>query len=219
MFDPTKVSKTSLEYQILSKVSIADYFNRQIVADMPWYFDDKQIDFDYKPVVKCPLHGEDTPSFRNYFNDTDSLKYYSFYCFGCGKGGTVINLHMYYVESKTGRKISYNEAIKDLSQLFSDVLHSTVSYDGTSRRKILSEREAKGYAKRIEQDKAKEFAFNQVYSRIEKQIQIDDIPLKKRKVLYRALDDAVRFVKDGIIEAETALEYIETVCNQNGVFI
>lgn len=35
----------------------------------------------------CPLHSEDTPSFKIYSNN-------SFYCFGCGKGGDVVDLIM-----------------------------------------------------------------------------------------------------------------------------
>lgn len=37
----------------------------------------------------CPIHNESGPSFVLYENNN------SFYCFGCGKGGTIIDLVMY----------------------------------------------------------------------------------------------------------------------------
>ena len=43
-------------------------------------------------VYSCPLHGpERDPSFNVYLNG----EYDSFYCFGCKKGGDVVNLHAY----------------------------------------------------------------------------------------------------------------------------
>ncbi|MEG2429902.1 MAG: CHC2 zinc finger domain-containing protein, partial [Oscillospiraceae bacterium] len=51
----------------------------------------------------CPFHSEKTPSFTIY-NDTQS-----FYCFGCGVGGDVINFIM------RAENLDYVEAIKFLA--------------------------------------------------------------------------------------------------------
>lgn len=43
-----------------------------------------------KIIFNCPLHGEKTPSFVWYCKNN------SFYCFGCQKGGSVIDFYMQY---------------------------------------------------------------------------------------------------------------------------
>lgn len=76
---------------IKQHVTIPKYFEKVIVQDMPSYFVDYPADFDIRPVVLCPLHGEDTPSLR-YYEETNT-----YYCFGCGSGGDVIKLHQEYM--------------------------------------------------------------------------------------------------------------------------
>ncbi len=56
------------------------------------------------PVGLCPFHGEKTPSFTVY-PETDS-----FYCFGCGAGGDVINF------IKRIENLDYIDAVKFLAQ-------------------------------------------------------------------------------------------------------
>ena len=51
----------------------------------------------------CPLHNEKSPSFVWYKNNN------SYYCFGCGKGGDVINLYMLMTGS------TFVETVKKLS--------------------------------------------------------------------------------------------------------
>ena len=41
-----------------------------------------------KDIARCPFHEEDTASFKIYSKNN------SFYCFGCGKGGSVIDFVM-----------------------------------------------------------------------------------------------------------------------------
>jgi hypothetical protein len=44
------------------------------------------VQFNAKGIALCPFHSEKTPSFKVYNN--------SFYCFGCGAGGTVVDFVM-----------------------------------------------------------------------------------------------------------------------------
>ena len=98
--------------RIREVVSIPQYFEDVIVPQLNGYYADGDINFEYKPYVKCPLHFEDTPSLR-YYEDTKT-----FGCFGCRRGGDVVNLHIYFIEAISGEKPSYAEAIKWLSDRY-----------------------------------------------------------------------------------------------------
>jgi len=65
-------------------------------------------------VALCPLHDEDTPSFR-YYDETNT-----FYCFGCRAGGDVINLHRKFMGQKNGEEISFIDAVKFIKEYFID---------------------------------------------------------------------------------------------------
>lgn len=58
----------------------------------------------------CPLHDEDTASFR-YYEDEDT-----FYCFGCRIGGDIVVLHRA-LAAKEGRKISYKQSIDEVKRI------------------------------------------------------------------------------------------------------
>lgn len=108
------MARESLKVQaIKSRISIPMYFYNIIVPNMPTYYNgDYPCDFDSKPVVKCPIHDEDTPSMR-YYEETNS-----FYCFGCRAGGDVINLHRLFTEKMNGDKPDYDSAVEFLYQYF-----------------------------------------------------------------------------------------------------
>lgn len=98
--------------EVLAKVTIPMYFKSIIVPQLDGYYDDYPVDFDVKTVVCCPLHDEETPSFR-YYEETSS-----FFCFGCQTGGNIINLHMKYASRMNGSKVSYREAVFFLYDYF-----------------------------------------------------------------------------------------------------
>lgn len=60
--------------------------------------------------VCCPLHDEDTASFRIYDEED------TFYCFGCNVGGDVVVLHQK-LEAKKGRGISYGVALGEVRKI------------------------------------------------------------------------------------------------------
>lgn len=92
-------------------ISVPKYFYEIIVPDMPEYFI-YDVDFEVRPFVQCPLHGEDTPSLK-YYDETNT-----YYCFGCRSGGDVIKLHMEYMDKCRGEEIKYRDAVKFLYKYF-----------------------------------------------------------------------------------------------------
>ena len=58
------------------------------------------IEIDRKDFICCPFHNEKTPSFKVYD--------YSFYCFGCGAGGDIIDFVKRYLN------LSFSEAVEYL---------------------------------------------------------------------------------------------------------
>lgn len=98
--------------EIKSRVTIPTYFYTIIVPKMSEYYSDYKVDFDIRPVCKCPIHSEDTPSMR-YYEETNT-----FYCFGCGAGGDVIELHRRFIEQESGTKPTFGESINFLYDYF-----------------------------------------------------------------------------------------------------
>lgn len=60
--------------------------------------------------VCCPLHDENTASFRIY-DDEDT-----FYCFGCDVGGDVVVLHQKLAE-REGKKMTYGAALREVRKI------------------------------------------------------------------------------------------------------
>lgn len=97
---------------VKAHVLIPDYFDKVIIPEMKDYYSDYTVNFHNRPVVKCPLHGEDTPSLR-WYEETNT-----FYCFGCRAGGDVINLHRLFINSINGSTPSFNESVDYLYKAF-----------------------------------------------------------------------------------------------------
>lgn len=98
--------------EIKSKVSVPMYFYNIIIPQRSDYYNDYQVDFDVRPVVKCPIHDEDTPSMR-FYEETNT-----FYCFGCKAGGDVVELHRRFTEKVNGNLPSMDESIAFLYDFF-----------------------------------------------------------------------------------------------------
>lgn len=98
--------------EIKNKVTIPMYFERIIVPNMQFYYEGDMVDLEVYPVCKCPLHNEDTGSFR-YFDYSNS-----FYCFGCSKGGDVINLHIEYTLATQNEALTFRDAVNFLYKFF-----------------------------------------------------------------------------------------------------
>lgn len=98
---------------IKSNLTIEDYFNFVICKNNKSVYG-SSVSFYNTPAVICPLHSENTGSFR-YYEETNS-----FYCFGCGRGGDVIKLHQYYYEINYGIKKRFGECVNDLLKIISE---------------------------------------------------------------------------------------------------
>ncbi len=113
------MSVNSEQVEQVKKILIPKYFDEIIIPQMEGYYSDYTVDFESKPVVKCPLHGEDTPSLR-WYEDTNT-----FYCFGCRAGGDIINLHRKFTAAINSTEPNFEEAVNFLYGYFIRGMDST----------------------------------------------------------------------------------------------
>lgn len=192
-----KLDKEKLE-QVKNKVLIPDYINKIVKQEMPWYFTDYAIDFDSRPYIKCPLHGEDTPSFR-YYEDTNT-----FFCFGCGVGGDVIKLHREFVDRMNNEQVSFEDAIDFLYDAFIDKIKAP------EIKKKQVKIQPKYQLTKVEQKNSELVRFKRLYEKLDKQLQVEEeLSLDKKKELYKIIDDIIRLVKDDLVTAEEAIVYLK----------
>ncbi len=105
----------STEVEQVKKIPIPKYFERVIKPALGNYYSDYILDFDVTPVCKCPLHDENTPSFR-YYPETNS-----YFCWGCNSGGDIIKLHREFMNRLNGSIVSFNDAVDYLGRMSRDV--------------------------------------------------------------------------------------------------
>lgn len=91
--------------EAVKRIPIPMYMKEEVVPRLSGYYGSGEGDFSYGRVEKCPMHNEDTASFR-YYEETNSC-----YCFGCSRGGDVINLHRQFFEVNEGVEIGYKTAV------------------------------------------------------------------------------------------------------------
>lgn len=187
-----------MKRRVKYEISIADYVYNVIVPEMPWYFDGSLVDFDIKPVIKCPLHGEDTPSFRVY-PETNT-----YYCWGCGSGGDVIALHREFMKKLKDIDVSFDEAVSFLNNTF-------LLGKPAVPQKILSKEKAQG----LEVSSNDKLKFKVAYSNIEKKLQRESkMELRDKEEVYMALDNAFKLSEMGFIHPSDATVYTNTVFKQ-----
>lgn len=181
--------------EVLSKVSVPMYFYNIIIPQLPGYFDLYPVNFDADPRACCPLHDEDTPSFRYYENTA------SFYCFGCQKGGNVINLHQYFAEKMNGRRPDKDEAIAFLYQYFIQGHESETFIDVS--QKTIDKKERYNTDKEV-------VKFNLYRFNLEQAISFDsNIKLDAKEQLWKVLDDIDMLLAKDLIKVDSAEEYIK----------
>lgn len=180
---------------ISSKVTIPMYFYNIIVPQLGSYFDNYPVNFEGDPRACCPLHDEDTPSFR-YYEETNS-----FYCFGCQKGGDVVTLHRYFAEKMNGKRPTKEEAIAFVYHYFIEGKESETFIDSTAQTIDTKEK--------LNTD-AEIVKFNIYRVNLEKSITFDNnISLEVRKQLWELLDNVDMLLSKDLIKASDAEKYIK----------
>lgn len=187
-------SKSDIE-SIKTKVSIPDYVKDVVMQEMPWYFNDYTVDFDLKLYIKCPIHGEDTPSFR-YYPESNT-----FYCFGCGAGGDVINLHKAFYKSLSDRDVGTEEAVTFLKNRFIDKLRDKSSVN--LQNKIVP----KGKIENTGKDLLK---LERYYRELDNTLRIDtSLSDNTKNKIFDIIDNSLSLVESDKISALEAIAYIK----------
>ena len=171
------------------------YFYNIIVPQLGDYYSLYPVDFDNKPTVCCPLHDEDTPSCR-YYEETNS-----FYCFGCQRGGSVIELHRYFAERTNGQMPSKDEAICFLYKYFIEgkETENFIEYQSLADEKLSTDVET--------------VKFNFYRVNLEKSISFDkDLKNEIKLELWELLDNLDCLLEKNLINASDAeIKLKETV--------
>lgn len=187
-------SKSDIE-SIKNKVGIPDYVKDVVMQEMPWYFNDYTVDFDLKLYIKCPIHGEDTPSFR-YYPESNT-----FYCFGCGAGGDVINLHKAFYKSLSDRDVGTEEAVTFLKNRFIDKLRDKNSVN--LQNKIVP----KGKIENTGKDLLK---LERYYRELDSTLRIDtSLSDNTKNKIFDIIDNGLSLVESDKISALEAIAYIK----------
>lgn len=180
---------------VKANVTIPMYFYNIIIPQLGSYFDNYPVNFDNDPRACCPLHDEDTPSFR-YYEDTNS-----FYCFGCQKGGDVIYLHMYFAEKMNGKRPTKDEAIAFLYQYFVQG-HESETFIDKSTQTIDSKEKLNTDTEIVK--------LNIYRMNLEKSLTFDkNISLDVKKQLWELLDNVDMLLSKDLIKADNAEKYIK----------
>lgn len=116
---------TLAEY-ILTYTGTTDNGKQGIVCNIPDYYEKfvKPLDKRFAEynlygsrTVICPLHDDTDPSF-GLINHRFLSGVKIYHCFGCGASGTIIRLHQLIQDIYHNKKLSDEEACKDLADLF-----------------------------------------------------------------------------------------------------
>lgn len=187
-------SKSDIE-SIKNKVGIPDYVKDVVMQEMPWYFNDYTVDFDLKLYIKCPIHGEDTPSFR-YYPESNT-----FYCFGCGAGGDVINLHKAFYKSLSDRDVGTEEAVTFLKNRFIDKLRDKNSVN--LQNKIVPKNKIENTGKDL-------LKLERYYRELDSTLIIDmSLSDNTKNKIFDIIDNGLSLVESDKISALEAIAYIK----------
>lgn len=88
---------------------IVEYYKRVVQPINPAHYRVKS-----DKMMVCPLHGDINPSMGVVVGSTGE----QYHCFGCGKWGDVVDLHMKVSRRLLKKHLSEEESLKDLCRIF-----------------------------------------------------------------------------------------------------
>ena len=179
---------------VKSKVLIPKYFSEIITPELRDYYSDYPVDFDVRPMVKCPLHVEDTPSFR-WYEETNT-----FFCFGCRVGGDVIHLHRKFMLNIKGSEPSFLEALNFLYEYF-------IMSRNDIGRDLFTEIEVE--RGKVDSSNVESIMLANHIRKLEGQLKVADIPTENKIDIYDLIDNVQVLVSCRVINALEALEYLK----------
>lgn len=191
-YNTNSTVSATMASKVKAGVTIPMYFYNIIVPQLGSYYDQYPVNFDNKPVVCCPLHDEDTPSCR-YYEETNS-----FYCFGCQRGGDVVQLHRLFAEKMNGTEVSRDDAIAFLYNYFikGQETESFINKQQIPKEKLNTESDI--------------IRFNVYRTNLERSISFDkNIRLDIKEKLWNILDNADTLLSLDTIKASDAEKYIK----------
>lgn len=138
---------------LISKITIPDYYMDNVDEDKDLWVYNKDC---------CPLHDESSPSFF-YVEDKNM-----FHCFGCGKGGSVVELH-FHLQHRLNERYTKSRAVMDLAKMYNVEIPNlfktpklTENKSLTSRKKLAFKKpeDLRKPRKKVETDFSKELLAN-----------------------------------------------------------
>lgn len=197
------VDSTRLD-EVKKVVTIPKYFDALIIPEMGSYYDDYTVDFESRPVVKCPIHGENTPSLR-WYDDTNT-----FYCFGCRASGDVINLHRLFTSTITGEQPTFEEAVEFLYSYFIKGKESAeIMAQGKEVKKKSAEKELSTNTEMLR--------LASYVAGLEQTLMIDNsISNKHRLAIYNAIDNVDLLCGINKLNATDGMKYIKEIVKTGG---
>ena len=184
--------------EIKSRVSIPAYFYNIIIPQMSGYYDDYTVNFEARPVCKCPIHDEATPSMR-YFEETNT-----FYCYGCRNGGDILQLHRKFTEVISGELPSFDDSIDFLYQYF---------IRGNENKQIIKAATDTTEYKSSMKDLMRLSGY---CSTLEGQLLVDKtIREESKRNIWEALDQMNLLASKNLVNALEAMKYIKSIVRTN----
>jgi hypothetical protein len=179
---------------VKSKVLIPRYFSEIIIPELKDYYSDYPADFDARPMVKCPLHVEDTPSFR-WYEETNT-----FFCFGCRAGGDVIHLHRKFMFNIRGSEPSFPEALNFLYDYF---------IAGKEQVNINLQASLDRRGGEVESSSVEQVMLVNYIKKLEERLRHTNAPIERKADIYDLIDNVQVLVASRVVHPSEALDYIK----------